>query len=304
VNDYGRPQNDIAAQDEQAHELIEHLNLLEAIDRRITPEHVAKRFSELLDNIGSDGLPPLRAAQAQAQAAEIVACARDEAAVWMVKAERAASEADAASQKAQTILADAGAYADTELQRAASMVADARRQAKKIIADAEKDAGEIMIGAPAARGTKNPAAHDGHQPQTAVMTAQRSSPRQFAADEPTAAAKLTISLLPYQPGDVGEKTVLAGAAARPGEQAVLAGKTRHLITIIGGLAGAIGGIAVAFTHSIGGFAVLAVGELVLMGAVLTNALSRGLAHQGERPPATTVWKQSREGTQNDNCRNW
>jgi hypothetical protein len=33
VNDYGKPQNDMAQQDEQAHELIEQLNLLETVDR-------------------------------------------------------------------------------------------------------------------------------------------------------------------------------------------------------------------------------------------------------------------------------
>jgi hypothetical protein len=57
VNDYGKPQNDKAHQHDQAHELIEQLNLLETVDRRITPEHVAKRFHELVDQIG-DGGPP------------------------------------------------------------------------------------------------------------------------------------------------------------------------------------------------------------------------------------------------------
>jgi DNA-binding transcriptional MerR regulator len=53
VNDYGKPQNDAAQQDERARELIEQL---EAIDRRITPEHVAQRFRELLDGIADNGL--------------------------------------------------------------------------------------------------------------------------------------------------------------------------------------------------------------------------------------------------------
>jgi outer membrane protein OmpA-like peptidoglycan-associated protein len=52
VNDYGKPQNDTAQQDERAHELIEQLNLLEAVDRRVTPEHVARRFHELLGSVG------------------------------------------------------------------------------------------------------------------------------------------------------------------------------------------------------------------------------------------------------------
>ena len=50
MNDDGKPQNDIAQQDEHARELIEHLNLLETVDRRITPDHVARRFRELLDD--------------------------------------------------------------------------------------------------------------------------------------------------------------------------------------------------------------------------------------------------------------
>ena len=55
MNDHGKPQNDKAQQDEQAHDLIEQPNLLEAVDRRITPEHVAKRFRELPNDIEDDG---------------------------------------------------------------------------------------------------------------------------------------------------------------------------------------------------------------------------------------------------------
>jgi outer membrane protein OmpA-like peptidoglycan-associated protein len=55
VNDYGKPQNDMAQRDERAHELIEQLNLLEAVDRRITPEHVARRFHELAEGLGGAG---------------------------------------------------------------------------------------------------------------------------------------------------------------------------------------------------------------------------------------------------------
>jgi DNA-binding transcriptional MerR regulator len=60
VNDYSTPQDNTAQQDEHVRELIEQL---EAIDRRITPEHVARRFAELLDDIGDNGLAtPLSAA--------------------------------------------------------------------------------------------------------------------------------------------------------------------------------------------------------------------------------------------------
>jgi len=60
VNDHSKPQNDTAQQDERARELIVQL---EAIDRRITPEHVVRRFHELLDGIADNGLAtPLPAA--------------------------------------------------------------------------------------------------------------------------------------------------------------------------------------------------------------------------------------------------
>ena len=55
MNDHGKPQNDKAQQGEQAHDLIVPLNLLEAVDRRITPEHVAMRFRELPNDIEDDG---------------------------------------------------------------------------------------------------------------------------------------------------------------------------------------------------------------------------------------------------------
>src|SRR5690242_4679058 len=52
VNDYGKSRDDMAP------ELIEQLNLLEAVDRRLTPEHLAGRFRELLDDIGDEGHAP------------------------------------------------------------------------------------------------------------------------------------------------------------------------------------------------------------------------------------------------------
>ena len=49
MNAHGKPQDDIAKSAEQAREMI---SMLEAVDRRITPQHVARRFHELLDDIG------------------------------------------------------------------------------------------------------------------------------------------------------------------------------------------------------------------------------------------------------------
>ena len=63
MNDHSTPQNNSAQQDERTRELIEQL---EAIDRRVTPEHVARRFRELLDDIVENGLalPPSAATDA------------------------------------------------------------------------------------------------------------------------------------------------------------------------------------------------------------------------------------------------
>jgi DNA-binding transcriptional MerR regulator len=51
VNAHDKPQDDTAKSDKQAREMIEKL---EAVDQRITPQHVARRFRELLDDIWED----------------------------------------------------------------------------------------------------------------------------------------------------------------------------------------------------------------------------------------------------------
>ena len=56
VNDHDKSQ-DAAQPSEYARELARLPSLLEAVDRQITPEHVAQRFHELLDEIGDDGPP-------------------------------------------------------------------------------------------------------------------------------------------------------------------------------------------------------------------------------------------------------
>ena len=53
MNAHGKPQDDTAKSDKQAREMI---GRLEAADQRITPQHVAQRFRELLDDIGDS--PP------------------------------------------------------------------------------------------------------------------------------------------------------------------------------------------------------------------------------------------------------
>ena len=54
MNDHDKFQ-DAAQQSEYARDVARLLNLLEAVDRQITPEHVAQRFHELLEDIGDDG---------------------------------------------------------------------------------------------------------------------------------------------------------------------------------------------------------------------------------------------------------
>jgi hypothetical protein len=58
VNDHGTPRDDRAKRADQAQDLVNQLNLLEAVDRRLTPEHVARRFGELLDDTGYGDPPP------------------------------------------------------------------------------------------------------------------------------------------------------------------------------------------------------------------------------------------------------
>lgn len=50
MNDHSKSRNDVAEPDKQVRGLIEKL---EDVDRRITAEHVARRFGELLDDIGA-----------------------------------------------------------------------------------------------------------------------------------------------------------------------------------------------------------------------------------------------------------
>lgn len=59
MNANDKHQDDIAKPDEQAQEMI---GMLEAVDQRITPQHVAQRYRELLDDIG-DGPPTPLASQ-------------------------------------------------------------------------------------------------------------------------------------------------------------------------------------------------------------------------------------------------
>ena len=54
MDDYGKAHNDIAKRDARADELTSQLDLLEAVDRRITSEHPARRFRRLAADIGEN----------------------------------------------------------------------------------------------------------------------------------------------------------------------------------------------------------------------------------------------------------
>ena len=158
MNDYGKPQNDKTHQDDHAHELIEQLNLLENVDRRITPEHVAKRFRELLDDIG-DGGPPSAAADLLPRKIldrlhhgdQLTGPWRDYNAEHWADLLGLSSSPEAgvaaARRAAAEMIADAQLKAKTasdELQRAQEAVADARNHAEQILAAARAKADEAL----------------------------------------------------------------------------------------------------------------------------------------------------------------
>jgi glutaredoxin-like protein len=158
VNDYGKPQNDEAQQDDQTQELIDQLNLLEDVDRRITPEHVAQRFRELLDAIG-DGGPPSPAAdriphgipgQPGCDPRLAGPWRRYDAEPWTdpfgLTGSLEAAVAAARSAAAE-IIADAELKAKTakdELRHAQEAAAVARQQAEQFVADARAEADKAL----------------------------------------------------------------------------------------------------------------------------------------------------------------
>jgi DNA-binding CsgD family transcriptional regulator/F0F1-type ATP synthase membrane subunit b/b' len=159
VNDDGKPQNDITSQqDKQAHELIEQLNLLEAIDRRITPEHVAKRFRELLADIGDDDLPgpeaderPDRMLDQPGHGRQLAGLSPEDAAERRLDLAGLNGSMDAAIAVARSaaadIIADAQLKAKTsidELRRAQEAAVAARLQAEQIVADARTEADNAL----------------------------------------------------------------------------------------------------------------------------------------------------------------
>lgn len=154
MNDYGKPPDDKTQQDDQAHELIEQLNLLEDVDRRITPEHVAKRFRELLDDIGDGGPPSSAAGRLPRGIPDQPDCGHQLTDPWRrycaepwtdpfgLTGSLEAAVA-AARSAAADIIADTGLKAKAvsdELRRAQEAAAAARQEAEQFVADARAEA--------------------------------------------------------------------------------------------------------------------------------------------------------------------
>jgi len=179
VNDDSKSQNDMTKPDAQAQELTELLNLLEAVDRRITPEHVTKRFRELLDDIGDGGLTGAAADRQPREAPSqmngedqvtrwpqegsaertpdpaalnrsletALADAQSKARVAAEELRHAKEEATTARRQAERIVAEAQTQSDLALEQAAAIIRAARGQALQIHAEAERDAGQIVSAA-------------------------------------------------------------------------------------------------------------------------------------------------------------
>ena len=157
MNDYGKPQNHKAQQDEQAHELIEQLSLLETVDRRITPEHVAERFRELLDGIVDDG-PPGPADQHTRRILDQPGCGDQLIGPWqeyvvehwaeLLGLSGSLEAAIAATRSAAAdIIADAQLKAKSvsgELRQAQETVAAARQLAEQIVAESRTEANKAL----------------------------------------------------------------------------------------------------------------------------------------------------------------
>jgi DNA-binding transcriptional MerR regulator len=111
LNDYGKSQNDTAKPDERERELIDQLNLLEAVDKRITPEHVARRFRELLDDIRDDSLSaPLPATARESTTAVRSGAVR----AWQAKAAHSARTASDTIRGGTLIADDPGNLQDSQ----------------------------------------------------------------------------------------------------------------------------------------------------------------------------------------------
>jgi repressor LexA len=159
VKDDGKPQDDKTHQDDLAHELIERLNLLEDVDRRITPEHVAKRFRELLDDLGDDGPPgpaadqqPCGALDPPGRGPQLAGPWREYGAEhwvehWLPLSSSLEAAIAATRSAAADIIADAQLKAKTasdELRHAQEAVAAARLEAEQIVAGARVEADEAL----------------------------------------------------------------------------------------------------------------------------------------------------------------
>ena len=146
MNDHDKSQ-DAAQQSEYARELADLLSLLEAVDREITPEHVARRFRELLGETG-DGTPPMPSADERLRRAlnlsdhdgHFIAPRRK------YEAERCLDPMDLMGSMEAAIAAARGAAADiiADAQLKAEAAADDLRRAREEVVAARQQAQEAL----------------------------------------------------------------------------------------------------------------------------------------------------------------
>ena len=157
MNDDGKPQNDDVQHAAHMNDLIEQLDLLEAVDRRITPERIARRFREMRLVI-SDEMHLLRSGERPSwvvdqpdQASQIRGLWRKHDAEYCTDLTDVSGSLEAAVAAARDAAADIIAdvqrkatAAAGELQRAQEAAVAARQQAEQIISDARAEADEAL----------------------------------------------------------------------------------------------------------------------------------------------------------------
>ncbi len=157
MNDDGKSQNDDVQHAAHMNDLIEQLDLLEAVDRRITPERIARRFREMRLVI-SDEMHLLRSGERPSwvvdqpdQASQIRGLWRKHDAEYCTELTDVSGSLEAAVAAARDAAADIIAdvqrkatVAAGELQRAQEAVVMARQEAEQIMSDARAEADEAL----------------------------------------------------------------------------------------------------------------------------------------------------------------
>jgi hypothetical protein len=207
VNDHDEAKN-LAQDDEYAQELDALLDLLKIVDSEITPEHVAKRFHDLLDEMGESSVTPQPGAELGGFTA--IEPLLEEPLGEACAPTTPARLTTAAAAEARRCIEDAHRRAeemqDTALAKAARIEAEARETARRILVAARLVAASADT---AGTGGPVPCGHSG--PGTVASdwlpallplacmasSAARSLQRAASPEEtPTQAAELNIVLVP------------------------------------------------------------------------------------------------------------